>query len=188
MRAAQVVGSLDYAIDRVFCEGAWTLGLVLCTAAGAQVAVPLPFTPVPLTLQVFSVLLAGLLLRPGAALACQALYVGLGLLGVPWFATLSALPLRMAMLSATFGYLLGFLAAAPLVAVLRERVGEGRAVLAGLVSIYFCGAVHLAVVLDLDFSGALMLGVLPFVPLDLIKAVLAVRVAAFLRRPRTAWQ
>ena len=183
MNTFETAGRFDaasLALERLLARVGWVVTMVLATAAGSQVAVPLPFTPVPLTLQVFAVILTGLLLSPRAALTAQGCYVGLGLAGVPWFAGLSALPLRVALGSATFGYLAGFLVAAPLIALLRDRVGFVRAAGAGLIVIYALGAGHLAVTMRLDLSDAWVLGVLPFLPLDLIKAALAIRVASFL--------
>lgn len=184
LETAGCVPSPSEAAQRVLVRLGWVAAMVLATAAGSQVAIPLPFTPVPLTLQVFAVLLTGLVLGPVEALWAQATYVGLGLCGVPWFAGLAALPLRVAVASATFGYLAGFTVAAPVVALLRDRVGPARACGAGLAVIYAAGATHLVLATDLDASAALTLGVFPFVPLDLVKAVLAVRVAAFLVRNR----
>ncbi len=175
------IGSPTEAMERVLARAGWVAAMVLATAAGSQVAIPLPFTPVPLTLQVFAVLLCGLVLSPMEALVAQGLYVGLGLSGVPWFAGLAAMPLHAALASATFGYLAGFTVAAPMVALLRERVGFVRAAGAGLAVIYGSGAMHLAMVMGLDASAALTLGVFPFVPADALKAVLAIRVASFLR-------
>lgn len=174
--------SSSEAAKRVVIRVGWVAAMVLATAAGSQVAIPLPFTPVPLTLQVFAVLLTGLLLGPVEALWAQATYVGLGLCGVPWYAGLTALPLHAAVASATFGYLAGFTVAAPIVALLRDHVGPTRACGAGLAAIYVAGATHLAFAMDLDASAVVTLGVLPFLPLDLVKAVLAIRVASFLRR------
>lgn len=170
------------AAKRLVVRLGWVTAMVLATAAASQVAVPLPFTPVPLTLQVFAVLLTGLILRPGEALVAQATYVGLGLSGLPWFAGLQSLPIRAAMGSASFGYLVGFVIAAPVVALLHDRVGPWRAVGAGLALIYAVGATHLALVTSLDANAAVVLGVFPFIPVDLFKALLAIRVAAFLKR------
>lgn len=167
--------------ERIVASVLWTFSMVLATAVSAQVSIPLPFTPVPFTLQVFSVLLTGLLLSPFEALLAQASYVGLGLLGVPWFSSLSALRAPFALFSPTFGYLLGFVVAAPLVALLLPRVGSVRATFAGVFVIHFLGALHLAQCLDLDVNSSLVLGVFPFLPLDLIKAILAIRVSDFLR-------
>ena len=61
------------------------LGMVVLTALAAQIRIPLPFTPVPITLQVLVVLAAGYLLTPLAAAGGMALYLGLGAAGVPLF-------------------------------------------------------------------------------------------------------
>ena len=85
----------------------------------AQVVIPLPFTPVPITGQTFGVLLGGMALGWQRAGLGMALYIGAGLLGVPWFAQghggAAALHLP------SFGYLIGFLAAGTLVGFLASR-------------------------------------------------------------------
>ena len=73
----------------------------------AQIAIPLPFTPVPLTLQTFAVLLAGAALGSLRGVASMGLYALMGVVGVPWFAEGSS-----GFSSASFGYILGFILAA----------------------------------------------------------------------------
>lgn len=155
--------------------GTWApvVALTLATALSAQVVVRLPFGPVPFTMQVFAVLLTGLLLDPRRALAAQAAYVGLGAAGVPWLAGL--LPLAAA--GATLGYLAGFVVAAPLVAALRGRVGPVAAGVAGIAVIHALGAFHLARFLGVDAGVAAMVGVVPFLPGDVVKLGLAVAAA-----------
>jgi len=144
------------------------------TALGAFVRLPLPFTPVPLTLQVFFVLLSAMVLGPKAAVS-QGLYIALGLAGLPVFAGAAA---GFAHLSGpTGGYLLGFMAAAWTVARIK---GSGTfrnvlALLAGLAVIYLLGSVQLGSWLRLGLVKTIQLGVMPFILGDLLKlaAVLA---------------
>src|SRR3954454_8361823 len=89
----------------------------------AQVAVPLPFTPVPLSLQPFSVLLVGAVLGSRRGVVSMPLYVLAGMAGVPWFSQHHS-----GWSFPTFGYVLGFVAAAWLVGRLAER-GADRQVL-----------------------------------------------------------
>lgn len=167
---------------RVFPRtSAWLrdLGLVLTgtllTAALAQVRLPLPFTPVPLTGQTFAVLLVGAALGSQRGLASMALYLLLGGLGLPFFAGGQS---GLAYLAGpTLGYLLGFIAAAWLTGRLAES-GLERSLrtsllpfLAGTLVIYACGAGWLA--LSLGVQKALLLGVAPFVVGDLLKIALA---------------
>ncbi len=155
----------------------------LFVAALAQIKIPLPFTPVPLTGQTFAVLLVGAVLGSKRAAASMALYIALGALGLPVFAGGES---GLAYLSgATLGYLIGFMMAAYVVGLLAER-GLERSVrtslipfLVGTVIIYMFGVAWLAVILG-SFSKALAAGLLPFLigdALKLIAAALALPVA-----------
>ncbi len=141
----------------------------------AQVSVPLPFSPVPITGQTFAVLLVGAALGARRGAAALALYLLEGALGLPVFAGGSGGLTRL--LGPTGGYLVGFVAMAWVVGALAERNWDRRwrtawlAFLAGEVVLYLCGLPWLA-----RFVGgerALALGLWPFVPGDILKAVLA---------------
>lgn len=94
----------------------------LVVAVAAQIAIPLPFTPIPFTLQPLAVLIVGGLLGARAGAAALVLYLGLGLMGLPVFAAGGSGVARL--LGPTGGYLLAFPAAAGLVGWLVERVGR----------------------------------------------------------------
>src|SRR5579872_4351062 len=96
----------------------------LLVAVCAHVSIPLWFTPVPLTLQTFAVLLLGLLLPPGAAAAALVLYLLEGAAGLPVFSPLGPGGM-LQLLGPTGGYLLSYPLAAALTAWLRRRVGRG---------------------------------------------------------------
>ena len=186
-RLKSVGGSL-YAF-REECGWAYQLLLVLAmagvTGVAAQVAIPLPFTPVPLTGQVFAVLLAGGLLGRRLGPGSQLAYLGLGLVGVPWFAPATGAAWFSTggpaiLLGATGGYLIGFVPAAALVGVLVDRGFAERGfathlltALAGVAVVYAFGAVQLALVLGLSPDQAFVLGAVPFFPGDVLKAVAA---------------
>jgi len=143
-----------------------------CTAAGAQVRIPLPFSPVPVTGQTFVVLLAGALLGRKLGPASQVLYAGLACV-VPGA---TAGPLHF-----TAGYVVGFAAAAYIVGWL---VGDSRsywrvagAMTLGSLVIYLLGAAWLAGASG-SVSGALLQGVLPFLPGDAVKLLLAAGIVA----------
>lgn len=153
----------------------------------AQVAVPLPGTPVPVTGQTFAVLLAGAALGTWRAVAAMVLYGAAGLAGVPWFAEHSA-----GYVGATFGYIVGFVLAAAVVGTLAARGGD-RAPLRtlatmtlGTLLIYSIGVPWLMTVLSVGLARALELGVLPFLPGDILKVLLAAGLLpatwAFVRR------
>jgi biotin transport system substrate-specific component len=144
-------------------------------AALAQVRIPLPFTPVPLTGQTFAVLLVGAALGSVRGAAALALYTTMGALGLPFFAGGAS---GLAYMSGpTLGYLIGFVAAAYVVGLLAER-GLERSVrtslvpfLAGTLVIYLFGAGWLAVLFGI--GQAITLGVLPFLVGDALKLLLA---------------
>lgn len=148
----------------------------LFVAILAQVKIPLPFTPVPLTGQTFAVLLVAAALGSKHGAASMAFYIALGAFGLPVFAGGAA---GMAYLTgATLGYLIGFVLAAYVIGLLAER-GLERNVrtsilpfLAGTVIIYACGVAWLAVVLG-SFSKAITVGLIPFVVGDIIKLIAA---------------
>jgi len=151
------------------------LAFSLLTALSAQVAVPLPFSPVPLTGQTFGVLLSGALLGPRLGAMAMLLYLAEGGLGLPFFAGGAAGPAHL--LGPTAGYLLSYPLAAGLVGWLAVRGWDRRpltmlaAMLLGSLVIYALGAAFLS-----RFVGAhhaLWMGVLPFLPGDVIKALLA---------------
>jgi len=155
-------------------------GFALLTALGAQVRIPLGFTPVPITMQTFFVLFGGLLLGANLGTTAQLLYLTLGALGAPFFAG-GALGFA-SLLGPTGGYLVGFVASAWLVGQLARGVDPagpraGYQVLAvlavGTVAIYVPGVFWLARVMGMGLWPALGAGVLPFLPGDALKAVLA---------------
>ena len=149
-----------------------------CTAMGAYVAIPLPFTPVPLTLQTFFVLLSGAMLGARLGVLSQLLYVVLGTAGLPMFSRGGMGPAFL--LGPTGGYLIGFAAAALLVGWITSRRG-GRtgwlkgtaAMLLGTAVIYLFGATYLAFVCHTGVAGALLMGVVPFLPGDAVKLAVA---------------
>ena len=140
----------------------------------AQVFVPLPFSPVPLSLQTFSVLLVGAVLGSRRGVASMALYLLAGVAGVPWFSQHQS-----GWAFASFGYVVGFVLAAWLVGRLAER-GADRTVAStaglmvlGNLAIYACGVSGLMVVTGMGLVAALLAGVVPFLIGDAIKVDLA---------------
>ncbi|HSF87117.1 MAG TPA: biotin transporter BioY [Acidimicrobiia bacterium] len=153
------------------------IGFALLTALAAQIVIPLPFTPVPITGQTFVVLLAGAGLGATAGAASQGLYVLLGAVGLPFYAG-GASGWTVAR-GATGGYLIGFIVAAWIVGALAER-RQDRSVLTaipaflfGSVLIHLFGVPWLAATLDVGWMEAASLGSVPFIPGDLVKIALA---------------
>ncbi|WP_322801905.1 biotin transporter BioY [Thermoflexus sp.] len=155
------------------------LGGSLFTALMARIAIPLPFTPVPITGQTLAVLLTGAALGSRRGALSMAAYVLEGSLGLPVFAGGAAGLKRLT--GPTGGYLVGFIAAAFVTGWLAERGWDRRPLLAALAMlignavIYLFGLPWLAMFLGgfLGPKGALALGLLPFIPGDLLKLFLA---------------
>lgn len=154
----------------------WLIPLMtLLTAFGALVRVPLPGTPVPATMQTFFVLVSGGVGGAAVGFLSQTLYLALGLSGVPLFA--GSMGVSGLALPATFGYLIGFVAAATLMGAGR-KTGEStlRILLKGCIgtaAVYLFGASYLMLVTGSEPAAALAMGVLPFIGWDLLKMLLA---------------
>lgn len=150
----------------MFTMAAAVLLFAALTAVGARIS--LPMVPVPFTMQVFFVLLSGLVLGPILGALSQATYIAMGLAGAPVFAAPPHFGPSM-LIGPTGGYLLGFVAAAYLAG--RIARGSKRVVipgLAGLAAIYLCGSVTLGVFAN-SAKTAWEAGVRPFIPGDLVK-------------------
>ena len=153
---------------------ALVIGAAVLTGLVAQVSLPLPFTPVPVTLQTLTVLLAGAALGPIRGGLSMLLYLVAGVAGVPWFSQQES-----GWALATFGYIIGFVVAATLVGALARR-GADRTVLGaaflmvlGNLVIYAIGVAWLANWIPLDMPAAMQAGMWPFLIGDALKIVLA---------------
>ena len=181
----------DYALQAIGYDvrGRNALGIVtfaVAAAFSAQIAVPLPWTPVPVTLQPMMVILAGAMLGPRLGAIAMTAYVTFGAMGAPVFSNGGA---GLGWLfGPTGGYLLAAPAAAFLVGMIAGRSGQAWRLIAGLVggvgTMYVGGVLQLMAYTGLDFGTALMAGVVPFVIGDVTKigfaffAVLALRAGA----------
>jgi len=152
------------------------------TAIAAQVSIPLPFTPVPFTMQPMIVLLGGAALGARLGASSQALYLLLGIAGLPVFAASATLPPGAArLLGPTGGYLMSYPLAAFVAGWLAERGFDRRylsavvAMAAGLAVVFACGLVWLAVVAQpsIGIRDALAAGFFPFVLADGLKLLAA---------------
>jgi biotin transport system substrate-specific component len=156
------------------------------TALAGQIRVPLPFTPVPLTLQLLPVLLAGALLGPARGAMSQLVFLGAGVLGLPVFSAAAAGLAHVT--GPTGGYLIGFAAAALLVGILlhsRPSPAFPRLLLvmcAGAVTVHLLGVLHLTVYAGGSLTQAFQLGSLPFLPGAVLKVFAAASIAAAWRR------
>ncbi|MFD3587553.1 biotin transporter BioY [Streptomyces sp. NPDC058683] len=143
------------------------------TGLAAQIAVPVPGSPVPVTGQTFAALLVGTALGARRGLLSLALYALAGLAGVPWFAS------GTSGVSVSFGYILGMMLASAVVGSLARR-GADRNVLRmagtmllGEAIIYAIGVPYLAYAAHLSASAAIAAGLTPFLIGDAVKAALA---------------
>ena len=153
------------------------------TAAAAQVSIPLPFTPVPFTLQPMVVLLGGAALGARLGMASQVLYLALGMAGFPVFAVSAVLPQGIfRLLGPTGGYLMSYPFAAYLTGALAERGFDRNyrtsvvAMAAGLAVVFACGVAWLAWFArpaHVGLDAALKTGLYPFLPADIIKICIA---------------
>jgi len=164
----------DFAARTWVAQVALVVGGAAFVGLCAQVAIPLPFTPVPLTLQTFAVLLVGASLGSLRGVLSMLLYVVAGVAGVPWFSQGES-----GFALASFGYILGFIVAAYIVGRLAER-GATHSVLrtAGLMvvgnlAIFAVGVTWLKFAIDVTWIEAFTLGVLPFLLGDAIKIAAA---------------
>lgn len=149
--------------------------LVVAAAAlvglSAQVSIPIPGTPVPVTGQTFAVLLCGASLGMGRSCAGMLLYLLAGLVGVPWFATHAA--------GSSYGYLIAYPLAAAVIGWLAERGADrtplrtvGTMTLGSLI-IYAVGVPWLMASLHTGIGAGLAMGVRPFLIGDALKVLLA---------------
>ena len=146
---------------------------ILATALGAYVRIPIPGSPVPITLQTFFVLLSGAVLGKRLGLCSQLGYIFLGAAGLPLF---SAASLGLPYLSGpTGGYLIGFVATSYFVGCMTELKNYNIAriipifAFGNLVIIYAFGISWLICLYKISALQAISIGALPFIPGDIVK-------------------
>ena len=156
------------------------LFVTVLTIVAAQVSVPLPFTPVPFTLQPMVVLLGGAALGARLGMSAQILYLAIGIAGLPVFAASPILPQGFGrLLGPTGGYLMSYPLAAFVTGYLAQRGLDRRyltsviAMVAGLAIVFTCGVLWLAFGAHVGLAGAVRTGLIPFIPADIVKVLLA---------------
>jgi biotin transport system substrate-specific component len=153
------------------------------TATGAFIVIPLP--PVPITAQTFFLNVSAVLLGGQLGALSQFIYVMLGVVGIPVFAGGKA-GLGV-IFGPTGGYLLGFIIAAFVIGMIsRMKKSAGIfwnifSMLIGMLIIYLLGSLQLSLVAKMSFQKALTIGVLPFIPGDVIKILLAAIISSRLK-------
>ncbi len=180
----QVQGARPSALASVWLSIPAMVGFVALTAVAAQVRIPLPWTGVPMTLHLVAVLLTGMVLSPKCAALAMSAYAVCGAAGLPVFAQGS-----LGIAGPTGGYIVGFVAAAWLVAVMRGAgcSSVARLVLAGLCGtavLFVFGAIGLlvwALVSGRHPSVEVFAGTVPFIPKALVELGVAVSLVAAVR-------
>jgi biotin transport system substrate-specific component len=163
--------------------------LMACfTGIMAQIIIPLPWTPVPITAQTFAVLCSGLFLGKKYGCLSQILYVVLGIAFIPWFGGMTG-GLEV-FLGSTGGFLIGFIIASYFIGLITEKYAHARSFtkmalvigIANFALIYIPGLAGLA--LFLGFQGTsvgivdlLMMGLIPFIAGDIVKILAAASVS-----------
>lgn len=180
------MGSWPYPRSRGIALSATFAALI---SVASPVSIPLgPVTQVPITLQVFFVYLAGALLGARYGALSMVIYLVLGAVGIPVFSGPSSGP------AVLFGFSGGYLFAFPVASLLGGYVARRRpatrkgdtirvslSALLSLLVIYVIGVVWLSYYLGLSLLNGVLAGAVPFIPLDLLKAVVAVPIAVRLR-------
>jgi biotin transport system substrate-specific component len=178
--ATQTLSSHDRALDWAL-QVALVVGASLFVALCARVTLPLPFTPVPLTLQNFGVLLAGLTLGSRRGFAALALYLVEGAVGMPVFNPAGHGGVAQ-LLGPTGGYLLAYPFVAALAGWIMERGRKtfARAAIAGLLAeiVLFASGISWLAVLTHSFAQAVRFGLYWFVFAEVIKVMSAAGIAA----------
>lgn len=158
-------------------EVALVVGGAALTGLAAQIAVPVPGSPVPVTGQTFAALLVGAAFGARRSFLSLALYALVGMAGVPWFANGTS-----GAGGASFGYVLGMLLAATVVGALARRGADRSAwrtaatMVLGSAIVYGVGVPYLALSTGMSLGAAVAAGLTPFLIGDALKAALAMGV------------
>lgn len=142
------------------------------TAVGGFISIP--FYPVPLTLQVFFVLLSGTILGKKLGALSQIIYLGIGAIGAPVFHNFTG---GMGiLLGPTGGFLIGFIPGAYMAGLVYERFNNGKIRFSGLilslVPIYVIGILWLSLITGMSLEKAILVGGIPFIPGDFVKSII----------------
>lgn len=162
-------------VNKTLCKIFALLTFVVLTAFGAFVRIPLGFTPIPITLQTLFVLLSGALLGSNLGAFSQLSYIFLGVLGLPIF---TGAGFGLAYLSGpTGGYLFGFVLASfwlgKFIKYSKNLWGTFIILCIADLIILFCGIIWLKLIFGHPLTKLLLIGFIPFIPGDVIKALFA---------------
>ncbi|WP_350258690.1 biotin transporter BioY [Scrofimicrobium sp. R131] len=175
-------------VNSLVRSAAAVVGGVAALTLLSQVTIPLPFTPVPLSLGTLGAMLLGVFLGSKRGVAAAALYAVLGMVGAPVFAGWSS-----GVMIVSFGYVLGYVAAAGLMGLWMERARHGGyfsalgATLGSSVIIYLFGLGWMMGMFAMPLEQALALGVVPFLVGDALKSLVIAGTARALKGRRIPW-
>lgn len=159
--------------------------LIAMNCISAYLIIPLPFSQSPLALQTLIVNLVAFLLPPKDAAITMLAYIGIGLIGVPVFTGGTSGPGKM--FGPTGGYIWAYVVAVYLMSMLKGKVYNFKryslvAIVIGIPVIYLGGVLQLHGVTEMPWGAVITSGVLPFIPLDIVKSILAAVIARPLLR------
>ena len=163
-------------VNKTLCRVSGVLVFIILTTLGAFVRIPLPFTPVPITLQTFFVLLSSAFLGSNLGGITQLSYILLGLSGLPIFSNAGSGIFYL--FGPTGGYLLGFVLAALFIGRFIKYSRDNLFFIFGILCLgdlilLACGTIWLKFLFGYPLTRLLLIGFVPFIPGDLIKAFIA---------------
>ena len=159
------------------------LTALLCISS--YIIIPLPFSLASITAQTIIINLIAFLLKPKQAFTTISVFLLLGLIGIPVFSGGGAGPSKL--FGPTGGYLLGYLIAATVISFLKGKDFNIKkciflSIVAGMPIIYILGAGYMEFLTKMNFKALITTSVLPFIPLDILKCILAAFLAKILNR------
>ena len=159
------------------------LTALLCISS--YIIIPLPFSLASITAQTIIINLIAFLLKPKQAFTTVGLFLLIGLIGIPVFSGGGAGPAKL--FGPTGGYLFGYLTAATAISLLRGKEFNMKkciflSIVVGMPIIYILGAGYMEFLTKMNFKALITTSVLPFIPLDILKCILAAFLAKILNR------
>lgn len=173
--------------DFVICA---LFAAIICVST--VITIPLPFTPVPITLQVMTICIAGAVLGYKKGVIAVGIYILLGFIGLPVFSGMKSGP--AVLFGPTGGYILGFLPMTFFIGFLvcnfikskdsavMKSIKYFIVMFLGLIVLYLFGTIQLMFIAHLNLAGALATAVIPFVGFDIAKIIFAVVISYFIRQ------
>jgi biotin transport system substrate-specific component len=159
------------------------MAAIICVLSPWSISIP--FSPIPITLGSFAIYMTAYVLDAKRSVVACALYLLLGLVGLPVFSGFSSGPAKL--LGPTGGYLIGYLFVAFIMGFVIENFPNKVVIhfvgfLASTAILYLFGTVWLQQLMGITFGEALAMAVIPYIPLDLVKIVIACIVGPMIRK------